>query len=170
MAPLAIDALEMSEAAEVAGVKTQVGFNYLCNPMIQLARTMIANGELGDVRSYRGIHAEDYMVDAAAPVTFRHDAAGGGALADLGSHALATAEFLLGPIVEVLGDCLTVIGERDDAEGKRRKIEVDDVGRAFLRFQNGASGTIEANWIATGRSTISKSMVQKAHLSTQANA
>src|SRR5690606_9546844 len=34
LAPLAADALEMTEAAEAKGVKTQVGFNYLCNPMI----------------------------------------------------------------------------------------------------------------------------------------
>lgn len=151
LAPLAIDAFEMTKAAEAAGVKTQVGFNYLCNPMMQLARNMIAAGELGEIRSYRGIHAEDYMADAKSLFTFRHDPAGGGALADLGSHALATAEFLLGPITEVMGDCRTVISERDDAGGNRRKVEVDDIGRAFLRFQNGASGTIEGNWIATGR-------------------
>lgn len=151
LAPLAIDAFEMTKAAEAAGVKTQVGFNYLCNPMMQLARNMIAAGELGEIRSYRGIHAEDYMAEARSPFTFRHDPAGGGALADLGSHALATAEFLLGPIVEVFGDCRTMIGERDDLTGNRHEVSVDDVGRALLRFQNGASGTIEGNWIATGR-------------------
>ncbi len=151
LAPLASDAREMTAAAEAAGVKTQVGFNYLCNPIFGLAREMIAGGELGEIRSYRGLHAEDYMADASAPFTFRHDPAGGGALADLGSHALATAEFLLGPISEVFGDCVTVIGERDDGKGGRRKIEVDDIGRAFLRFANGASGAIEGNWVATGR-------------------
>ena len=95
LAPLAADAREMAEAAEEAGVKTQVGFNYLCNPMLGLAREMIAAGELGEIRGYRGVHAEDYMADAAGPFTFRHDPAGGGALADIGSHALATAEFLI---------------------------------------------------------------------------
>ena len=151
LAPLARDAREMAEAAEAAGVKTQVGFNYLCNPMFALARDMIAAGELGEIRGYRGLHAEDYMADERAPFTFRHDPAGGGALADLGSHALATAEFLLGPIAEVFGDCVNVIDARDDGQGGRRPVEVDDVGRAFLRFANGASGSIEGNWIATGR-------------------
>lgn len=150
LAPTAVDALEMAEAAAKAGVKTQVGFNYLCNPMLALARDMIAAGELGEIRSYRGIHAEDYMADADGPFTFRHDPAGGGALADLGSHALATAEFLLGPIAEVFGDCVTVIGERPSGTG-RRTVTVDDVGRAFLRFRSGATGSIEANWIASGR-------------------
>ena len=150
LAPLTSDAHEMAEAAESAGVKTQVGFNYLCNPMVGLAREMIEAGELGEIRGYRGLHAEDYMTDALSPATFRHDPAGGGALADLGSHALATAEFLLGPITEVMGDCVTVIAQRPDGKGGRQKIEVDDIGRAFLRFSNGVTGSIEGNWISTG--------------------
>jgi len=151
LAPLAADAREMADAAEAAGVCTQVGFNYLCNPMLQLAREMIEAGELGEIRGYRGLHAEDYMADASGPFTFRHDPAGGGALADIGSHALATAEYLCGPIARVMGDCVTMIGERDDGHGNPREVEVDDVGRAFLRFESGASGSIEGNWIATGR-------------------
>lgn len=151
LAPLAADALEMAKAAEAKGVKTQVGFNYLCNPMLALAREMIEAGELGEIRGYRGIHAEDYMVDASGPFTFRHDPAGGGALADIGSHALATAEFLVGPIARVMGDCVTMIAERPDGKGGMRKVEVDDLGRAFLRFANGATGSIEGNWISTGR-------------------
>jgi predicted dehydrogenase len=155
LAPLAVDAREMAEAAEAAGVRTQVGFNYLCNPMLGLAREMIAAGELGEIRGYRGVHAEDYMADSAGPFTFRHDPAGGGALADIGSHALATAEFLMsssaGPITRVMGDCVTMIAERPDGKGGKRRVEVDDVGRAFLRFASGATGSIEGNWIATGR-------------------
>ena len=151
LAPLASDAREMTEAAEAAGITTQVGFNYLCNPMLALARQMIEAGELGEIRGYRGLHAEDYMADAESPWTFRHDPAGGGALADIGSHALATAEFLLGPITEVMGDCVTMIAERPDGQGGTRPVQVDDLGRAFVRFANGAQGSIEGNWIATGR-------------------
>jgi predicted dehydrogenase len=151
LAPLADDARAMAVAAEVAGIRTQVGFNYLCNPMLGTARAMIAAGELGEIISYRGVHAEDYMTDPQAPFTFRHDPAGGGALADIGSHALATAEFLLGPISSVMGDCVTVVGERPDSTGARRRVEVDDIGRAFLRFESGCSGQIEANWCAQGR-------------------
>lgn len=151
LAPLAADAEEMAQAAAVKGVKTQVGFNYLCNPMLRLAREMITGGELGEIRGYRGLHAEDYMADAQGSWSFRHDPAGGGALADIGSHALATAEFLLGPITEVMGDCITMIDSRPDGQGGTRPVKVDDVGRAFLRFRSGAQGSIEGNWIATGR-------------------
>ncbi len=151
LAPLARDALEMTLAAEAKGVRTQVGFNYLCNPMLTLAREMIEAGELGEIRGYRGLHAEDYMADASGVWGFRHDPAGGGALADIGSHALATAEFLCGRITRVMGDCVTMIAGRPDGKGGVRPVTVDDVGRAFLRFENGATGSIEGNWIATGR-------------------
>ncbi|HEU0223303.1 MAG TPA: Gfo/Idh/MocA family oxidoreductase [Paracoccaceae bacterium] len=151
LAPLASDAREMVEAAEAAGIKTQVGFNYLCNPMLSVAREMIRVGELGEIRSYRGVHAEDYMADAESPFSFRNDPVGGGALADIGSHALATAEYLLGPIESVLGNCVTAIASRPDGAGGHRTVETDDVGRAFLRFASGATGSVEANWIAMGR-------------------
>ncbi|MCP1197565.1 Gfo/Idh/MocA family protein [Acetobacter tropicalis] len=155
LAPLAADAREMADAAEAKGVKTQVGFNYLCNPMLALARDMIVAGELGEIRGYRGLHAEDYMADPMSPFTFRLDPAGGGALADIGSHALATAEFLMGPaagpITQVMGDCVTVIKTRPDGKGGTRAVQVDDIGRALLRFENGATGSVEGNWIATGR-------------------
>ena len=151
LAPLATDAKEMADAAKAAKIKTQVGFNYLCNPMLKLARDMIADGALGEIRSYRGLHAEDFMADPKGTATFRIDPKGGGALADLGSHALATAEFLLGGISAVMGDLATHHSTRTDAKGTTHKIQVDDIGRAFLRFENGASGSIEGNWIATGR-------------------
>jgi len=144
-------ARRMAAAAETAGIRTQVGFNYLCNPMFACAREMIQSGELGEIRGYRGLHCEDYMADAASPFTFRHDPEGGGALADLGSHALASAEFLLGPISKVMGDCVIAILERPVTTGGTRPVTVDDTTRVFLRFENGATGSIEANWVATGR-------------------
>jgi predicted dehydrogenase len=154
LAPTAADAREMTLAAERAGVVTAVGFNYLKNPMLKLARDIIASGEIGEVRSFQGIHAEDYMADADTPWSWRLDpAGGGGALADIGSHIIATARYLLGPIESVQGDVVTVIRSRPAAAGssERRTVAVDDIARAHLRFASGATGALEANWIATGR-------------------
>jgi predicted dehydrogenase len=53
MAPPAADVLEMTLAAEAKGVNTQIRFNCLCNPMLVLARDMIACVELGDIRVHR---------------------------------------------------------------------------------------------------------------------
>ena len=51
LAPSAKDAFEMTCAAEQANIKTQVGFNYLTNPIFALAKEMIEAGELGEIYS-----------------------------------------------------------------------------------------------------------------------
>ena len=154
MAPSAVVAKQMLDAAHKAGVKTQMGFNYLKNPMIALAREIIASGEIGDIVSFRGIHAEDYMADAATPWHWRLDPAiGGGVVQDLGSHIIAIAHHLIGPIAQLCGQLETVVKRRPVAAGstETRPVEVDDIARAMVRFARGCSGTLEASWVARGR-------------------
>jgi predicted dehydrogenase len=144
----------MVDAAEASGVVTAVGFNYLKNPMVALAREIVASGEIGEVVSFRGIHAEDYMTDPNAPFTWRLDAAGGhGVVADLGSHIISIARAVAGPIDSVVGQIATITTERPVAPGadQKRAVEVDDEARALVRFESGATGSIEASWVAAGR-------------------
>jgi predicted dehydrogenase len=154
LAPSVEDAKAMMEAAEAKGIVTQVGYNYIKNPILGLARDMIAAGELGDIYGFRGIHAEDYMSDPEVPYTWRLDpSGGGGVVADLGSHIIGVSRFLLGPIAELSADLETVVKTRPIAPGaaERREVKVDDIARLTVRFARGCSGTIEANWVASGR-------------------
>ena len=154
LSPTLADSLQMVEAAEKAGVCTHVGFNYIKNPLLKLARQMVEAGELGEITGFRGIHAEDYMHDPQGPWTWRIDPSGGpGVIADLGSHIIGMARFLLGGIAEVSADVRTVIKQRPVARGSKemKPVEVDDVARILVNFDRGCGGTIEANWIATGR-------------------
>lgn len=144
------DALEMAEAARACGRVTMVGFNYLKNPMVRLAREIVGSGEIGEIVSFRGIHAEDYMSDARIPHSFRTDAEGGGALMDIGSHIVAMARHLAGPIDEVAAANGTVHKSRPSAAGPK-PVEVDDHGHFVARFANGALGTITASWVSAGR-------------------
>ncbi|MBK5933566.1 putative dehydrogenase [Rhodovulum imhoffii] len=149
----AASALKMTEAAEAAGVVTSVGFNFLRNPMVRLARELIAAGDIGVITGFRGRHAENYMINPDTPHSFRTDPQGGGALADIGSHIVSMARYLLGPIAEVQADCTTIHKNRPAAPGSgvRKPVEVDDMTHALIRFENGVSGSLEANWAATGR-------------------
>ncbi len=122
--------------------------------MIKLAKDIIDSGEIGEIRNFRGIHAEDFMADHRIPWTWRLDpASGGGALADIGSHIIAAARYLVGPIAEVMGKSVTAIAERPDhnKSSQMKAVEVDDICHAFVSFGNGATGTLEANWVASGR-------------------
>jgi predicted dehydrogenase len=153
LAPSAGEAKEMADAAEAAGILTMVGFKLSQNRCAAGAQ-LIESGEIGEVVSFRGIHAEDYMTDKDAPFTWRLDASGGhGVVADLGSHIISIARFLVGDIAALCGQIKTVVGERPVAPGakERRKVEVDDQARALLRFASGATGSIEASWVAAGR-------------------
>ena len=154
LSPSLSDSAEMVKAARAKGVVTQVGFNYIKNPLLKLAREMVAAGELGEITNFRGIHAEDYMHDPEAPYTWRIDPIGGpGVIADLGSHIIGMARFLLGPITDVNADVETVIKSRPSSRGSkdRTPVQVDDIARLLVRFERGCGGTIEANWMATGR-------------------
>ncbi len=155
LSPTLAGSLEMVKASEARGVNTQVGFNYIKNPLLKLARDMVAAGELGEITGFRGIHAEDYMHDPASPWTWRIDPSGGpGVIADLGSHIIGMARFLLGGIAEVSADVRTVIKQRPTTRGgnEMKPVEVDDVARILINFERGCGGTIEASWIQTGRS------------------
>jgi predicted dehydrogenase len=153
LAPTAAEAGQLMRAAEAAGVKTMVGFNYLKNPITVLAKEIIDSGEIGEVFGFRGNHFEDYMLDPNTLVSpWRLDPqSGDGVVADLGSHVVSLARHLIGPIESVSADRSTVIGERRDLAGDTLTIDVADEVYSLLRFENGARGTMAASWIATGR-------------------
>jgi predicted dehydrogenase len=154
LAPDTATAFRMAKAAEEAAVPTAVGFNYLKNPMVRLARDIARSGEIGELWNYRGIHAECWMAEPGLPWSWRLDPSGGaGAIADLGSHAISMARYVVGDIAEVCADLQTVIKERPVAWGaaEMRRVEVDDQARAMIRFATGMGGIIEADWAAQGR-------------------
>ncbi len=152
--PLALDANAahaLADAAEAAGVTTVVGFNYLRNPIQALAREIIAGGEIGEIIGFRGIHAEDFCCDPEIPFSWRHEPHGGGVAMDLGCHIVSLARYLIGEIVEVMALPHTVHKLRRDKDGRAREVETDDQTHALLTFDQGATGTISASWLAAGR-------------------
>jgi predicted dehydrogenase len=154
--PLALDMQQshaIVEAARRAQVCNAIGFNYICNPMLQVAREMIIAGELGEIVGFRGSYLEDYMGDPSVPYSWRcqRKLAGSGALADLGSHLINMAHFLLGPIARVSANLRTVHEQRiDRSSGARRAVENEDMAQALLEFSSGVRGTMEISRIATG--------------------
>jgi predicted dehydrogenase len=165
LAPTAADAKEMYEAAESAGISTLVGFNFLWNPAIAFARELIEAGELGEIHDFKGTLSLDALVDDTAPFSWRFDAklAGAGALGDTGSHVIAFARALVGDIQRVCGLSRILVKERpatlgggegavsDALQTYMRVVENDDATIFLCEFTNGASGTIEASQVATGR-------------------
>ncbi len=91
---------EIWQAAVSADVVHMCGFNYRFVPAIRLARELRAAGDLGEIRHFRCAYLQDWLADPGAPWSWRLDreAAGAGAIGDLGSHLADLARFLVGEV------------------------------------------------------------------------
>jgi predicted dehydrogenase len=149
------EAREMLDAARRAGTVNMVCFNYWRAPAVQLAKKLIEEGRLGEIRHWRAAYLQDFILDPELPLIwrFRKEVAGSGALGDIGAHIIDLAHFLVGPIAEVVGTTETFIKERplEEPGGGRGEVTVDDAASFLARFENGATGTFEATRLAAGR-------------------
>jgi predicted dehydrogenase len=149
------EAREMLDAARRAGTVNMVCFNYRRAPAVQLAKSLVGDGRLGEIRHWRAAYLQDFILDPELPLIwrFRKEVAGSGALGDIGAHIVDLAHFLVGPIAEVVGATGTFIKERplEEPGGGRGEVTVDDAAAFLARFENGATGTFEATRLAAGR-------------------
>jgi predicted dehydrogenase len=141
---------EMTEAAERSGSVNMVGFNYIRTPASQLARQIVASGEIGAITYFRGEHTEDFLSDPATPANWRTRGRAAGNLGDLAPHPFNAALALMGPIRELIAEVETVHKTRQGAEGPET-VTNDDHAQIICRFENGVMGSLYSSRIATGR-------------------
>lgn len=142
-----------AQKARERGVHSMVAFNYRRIPALALARKMIQEGRIGEVRHIRASYLQDWLADAHAPMTWRlrREAAGSGALGDLASHAADQIQFLCGsPVTSVSGTVNTFVKTRTGPHGPE-EVTVDDAAWATLRLASGAVASLEVSRFATGR-------------------
>ena len=167
--PLAINPEQgrtLRDTAVAAKVANVVTFNYRGNPLVQQARSMVVNGECGQLSFVHGFYLQDWMTDPNV-FSWRSDPAKGGAssaLGDIGSHWCDVAEHVSGlKIASVLADLTTVIPTRYSAGGsaeafssksggERTPVEVqsEDLASVLLRFENGAKGSFSVGQVLPG--------------------
>jgi predicted dehydrogenase len=157
--------VEAADRAAARGVRSMVAFNYRRVPAIALARKFVAAGRIGELRHVRAQYCQDWIVDPAFPLVWRlqREKAGSGALGDIGSHIVDTAQFITGKLVTgVSAITETFIKERPLARestglsaaggtGATGPVTVDDAALFIGRLQGGALASFEATRFATGR-------------------
>ncbi len=137
--PMAIDVVDaeaMVAAAEAADRVLCVGHMWRYRDEVLAMRNRVAAGDFGHVvRTHGfGVHAgwgpSGWFTERAL--------AGGGALIDMGIHAIDTARFLLGDPqpVGVSASLGTAYGDYD----------VDDDGVVLIDWDNGARSVVECGW------------------------
>jgi predicted dehydrogenase len=136
MAASLSDAQAMVDAARGAPAFLMVAHCWRFHERVRGLRARIAAGELGEVVKTRGygVHAgfgpEGWFTDPAL--------AGGGALLDMGVHAIDTARYLLGEPAP--RRVCAAIGTRYG------DYAVDDDGILLISWSNGTSSIVECGW------------------------
>jgi predicted dehydrogenase len=144
------DSRAMVAAAEASGVVNMVGFNYIRTPASQLAREIIAAGEIGDITFLQAEHTEDFLADPAEPATWRTKGRANGNMGDLSPHIINAALALAGPIARVMAEIETVHKTRSGPNGPEA-VTNDDQAQMICRFANGTLGSLFVSRVATGR-------------------
>jgi predicted dehydrogenase len=167
--PVALDsgqAKAMYEAAQASGVTHYLNHNYRRCPAVVLARQMIEQGKLGRLFHWRGTYLQSWIIDPTFPLIWqlRKETAGAGPHADLNSHSVDLARYLVGEIKTVAAMTTNFVSERpvpDEADEtafsavtkatKKGRVTVEDAAFMVVEFENGALGSFEASRFATGR-------------------
>lgn len=162
------DAERMAAAAADAaarGIVSMCGFSYRRTPALSLAKRLIEDGRLGEIRHVRAQYLQDWLTSPDAPFTWRLDRerAGSGALGDIGAHSIDTAQWLTGAHITGVSATLRTfvpsrprldervgLGGHADADAPRERVTVDDAAAFTAAFDNGALGVFEATRMAAG--------------------
>jgi predicted dehydrogenase len=164
------EAERMAAAAERAaqrGALAMCGFNYRRTPALALARQLVQDGRLGQIRQIRAQYLQDWLSDENAPLTWRMDKskAGSGALGDIGAHIIDGAQFVTGlqitgvsALLEtfvherpIRGEVVGLGGHADTTSGAKGPVTVDDAALFTARLTGGVIGIFEATRFALGR-------------------
>jgi predicted dehydrogenase len=101
---------------------------------VRAVKRMLSEGAVGKIISAR-VQLSDYFVqDSARPWLTSKKMAGGGALANAGSHWIDLARFLIGEIAEV------------SAYAESKRFEVDETVVALMRTRDGIPVSFNVTW------------------------
>jgi predicted dehydrogenase len=127
-------AWQMVEAAEQAGIKTQVGFMFRFGAAIERIKELLASGEVGPA----GLMSARYFCNSLHAPWWRDRSKSGGQLVEQVIHMVDLMRYLMGEAVSVYSRQENLF-HKDVAD-----YTVEDVSATVFGFQGGAMGVIYA--------------------------
>lgn len=158
------EAKELQMLAENTSAVTGVGFSFRRLPGLAALAQAVSAGRIGEIHTVRGWYYADYAANPAGSLSWRfsQEQSGGGALLDIGAHAIDAVHFVAGRITDVSSAQLrTVIKERPlptagaighgaSPSNARGPVTNDDIALLTVGFESGAVGQIALSRIAAG--------------------
>lgn len=170
--PLGMNSRQSAELVDFAkgkGLISAVNFNYRYYPLVQQARAMVQNGELGKVFAAQGCYMQDWLLyDTDWSWRLEPTKAGDSrVMGDIGSHWFDLIQFVTGKkVIKVFADLLTLHeyrkrskGEVETFSGKelssddyeKVKINSEGYGHVLLQFDDGSRGMTCISHVSSGR-------------------
>ncbi len=153
-------AKRIANAARDSSGHAMVGFNNRFANTVQIVKNRIDRGDLGRLVHVEANYVRRRGIPGRGSWFTRRQIAGGGALIDLGVHAIDLALYLLEypRVAEVTGTTRGEFGPREEytylemwaEDAGPAGFDVDDSASAFVRCENDVSITLEVAW-ATNR-------------------
>jgi predicted dehydrogenase len=150
---------EMATAAEAAGLIAMVNLSYRDVPALQTAHSMIARGDIGDIRhveaSYRqswlvGNHWGDWATEPRWLWRLSEEHGSKGVLGDVGIHILDFASYAVSMTPVALQAQLATFHKAPDDKIGEYPLNANDSAVMSVRFENGALGVIHTSRFMTG--------------------
>jgi predicted dehydrogenase len=145
----------ISEAKELQAIVQKTGkvfglmHNYTGYPMVKLARDLVRQGELGEIRKIIVQYPQGWLTTAVEKTgqqqaVWRTDpkqSGAAGSIGDIGTHAENLSEYISGlKISQICADVSIFVKGR----------QLDDDGNCLVRYDNGAKGILHFSQIAAG--------------------
>ena len=148
--PMAMNGAEgraMIETSRKTGRRLMINFSFRFNPASWAMKREVESGAIGDIYYARTSWLRRQGMPGFGSWFGQKKLSGGGPLIDLGVHRLDLVLWLMGyprPTWILGSACSHVASELARAEGKT--YDVEDLAVAMIRFDNGATVTLEASW------------------------
>jgi predicted dehydrogenase len=143
------EARQLKSLVEKSGIVFGLMHNYTGYPMVKLARDMVRNGDIGEIRKIVVQYPQGWLTkpleqDGNMQASWRTDpkqSGAAGCIGDIGTHAANLAEYISGlNITQLCADLTTFVPNR----------LLDDDGNLLVRYNNGEKGLIHASQISVG--------------------
>jgi len=150
--PLSVTADEaerIAAAAAAAPGHTRIAYHYRWYPAVLRARQLIEEGRIGNILQFEARYLHGGSIDPDKPIGWKQQLQGG-ALLDMGSHALDLITHLIGYPSRILCKTRKLYPTRPMKDGSTTDQLSDDHVLMMLQLPCGALGTVEASKIASG--------------------